>query len=137
MPVLPLLCLILAGANAAPSVMNRELKVRLMEEPRVLDWQLAATGLDAGVVVNLMEGLVRIGDRDEIVPALAESWETSNGGREITFVIRDGARWSDGVPIEARNFIDAWKRLLSPGTKAPWPSRSSRSRTPRNSTLGK
>jgi oligopeptide transport system substrate-binding protein len=96
------------------------LSVRFIDEPRVLDWQAAVTGIDAGPIVNLMEGLFRVGEKSKLEPAIATGWEVSNDRRELTLKLRPDARWSDGVAVEARHFVDAWKRLLTPAMKAPY-----------------
>ncbi|MCL6543262.1 MAG: hypothetical protein K6T87_22155, partial [Roseiflexus sp.] len=55
-----------------------------------------------------------------VEPALAESWEFSNGGKTITFHLRDGIKYSDGVPIKAEDFVYAFKRVLNPETASPY-----------------
>ncbi|NYT20135.1 MAG: diguanylate phosphodiesterase [Methanosarcinales archaeon] len=44
-------------------------------------------------------------ERDEvgIIPWLAESWEINSDGTEYTFYLREGVRWSDGVPLTAND----------------------------------
>ena len=37
------------------------------------------------------------------IPGLAESWEMSNGGKTYTYKLRDGLKWSDGVPLTAED----------------------------------
>lgn len=62
------------------------------------------------------EGLVRIendGTKDEIVPAGAESWESSEDGLTWTFHLRE-MNWSDGEPVVAQNYVDSFMRILNP-----------------------
>lgn len=64
----------------------------------------------------LQEGLVRIyndGNGDEIKPAGAESWDTSEDGLTWTFHLRDN-KWSDGEPVVAQHYVDSVLRLLNP-----------------------
>lgn len=71
---------------------------------------------------HLFEGLVKYAPEDtgavvndaRPVLGLAESMEVSADGLVYRFVIRDDARWSDGEPITAENFVYAWRRLLTP-----------------------
>lgn len=50
------------------------------------------------------EGLVRKNPfTDATEPALAESWETSEGGLRIVFTLREGLRWSDGAPLTTKD----------------------------------
>jgi oligopeptide transport system substrate-binding protein len=60
------------------------------------------------------EGLTRIDDELQVIPGAAESWETSADGKTITFHLRDGLRYSDGVPVVAGDFVYAAERLCSP-----------------------
>ena len=48
-------------------------------------------------------------------PWLAEKWEISGGGTEISFRLREGLRWSDGTPITAGDWVFAAKVALTPG----------------------
>lgn len=64
----------------------------------------------------LQEGLVRIyndGNGDEIKPAGAESWDTSEDGLTWTFHLRDN-KWSDGEAVVAQHYVDSVLRLLNP-----------------------
>lgn len=62
------------------------------------------------------EGLIRIendGTGDKIVPAGAESWETSEDGLTWTFHLRK-MDWSDGEPVVAQHYVDSFMRILNP-----------------------
>jgi oligopeptide transport system substrate-binding protein len=52
-------------------------------------------------------------------PGMAERWDVSKDGRTWTFHLRK-ARWSDGHPVTAQDFVFAWQRLLDPKTAAPY-----------------
>jgi oligopeptide transport system substrate-binding protein len=69
-------------------------------------WSISG-GLDA-------EGLTRIDEELQVVPGAAESWEFSPDGKTLTFHLRDGLVYSDGVPVVAEHFVYAAKRLCSP-----------------------
>ncbi len=56
----------------------------------------------------------------EPVRASCSSYTRSQDGRTYTFYIRDNAAWSDGSPLVAKDFADAWMRALSPATKADY-----------------
>jgi len=59
---------------------------------------------------NLYETLVRIDCEGRIGPGLAEVWSDDGGGRTWTFVLREGARFSDGSPLLAEHVIRSWIR---------------------------
>ncbi|WP_289628587.1 ABC transporter substrate-binding protein, partial [Escherichia coli] len=45
---------------------------------------------------------------------MATSWEVSNDGKTYTFHIREDAKWSDGHPVTAEDFVFGWQHLLDP-----------------------
>jgi len=69
------------------------------------------------IIGNAFEGLVKYDPDGTIVPALAESWDISEDGLTYTFHLRD-AKWSDGKPVVAGDFVYAWTRVLDPATAA-------------------
>ena len=52
------------------------------------------------------------------VPALAESWETSDDGLTWTFDIREGVEWSDGEPLTAADIAYTYNRIIDGGPEA-------------------
>lgn len=70
------------------------------------------------IVSNLFEGLVELDDEWNVIPALARRWEVDEGGRRYRFQLRPEARWSNGEPLTAHDFIFAWRRNLDPETGA-------------------
>ena len=60
------------------------------------------------------EGLTRLDENAQVVPGAAESWELSPDGKTITFHLREGLEYSDGVPVVAADFVYAAERLCSP-----------------------
>lgn len=85
-------------------------------EPESLDPAII-TGQPEGRIANaLFEGLCSYNEQGKAVPGVAESWEVSPDGRTYTFHLRADARWSDGEPVTARDFVESWKRTLTPET---------------------
>ncbi len=56
----------------------------------------------------------------DIIPGVAESWEVSDDGLTYTFHLRDDARWSNGEPVTAPQFVYSWRRALLPDTAADY-----------------
>ena len=52
-------------------------------------------------------------------PAGAESWSVSDDGLTYTFNIRQGWNWSDGTPVTAHDYVNAFRRIADPETAAP------------------
>jgi len=63
-----------------------------------------------------MEGLYRLGEDAETKPGIAESHETSEDGLTWTFKLRQDAKWSNGDPVTANDFVYAWQRAVNPDT---------------------
>ena len=50
----------------------------------------------------------------------AESYEVSDDGLEYTFKIRSDAKWSDGEPVKAADWVYSWRRLVNPDTASDY-----------------
>ena len=88
--------------------------------PRVFDPARAATPPDTDAVRALFEGLTDYEPGTlRPVPAVATKWEPSDGGRTWTFHLRADARWSNGDPVTAQDFVRSWRRTLRLGERAP------------------
>jgi oligopeptide transport system substrate-binding protein len=84
-----------------------------------LDPQLATMASDYSVLSALFEGLVAEDPVDlHPVPGVAERWTVSDDGTLHTFHLRTNARWSDGRALTAQDFIDSYRRILSPALGA-------------------
>jgi oligopeptide transport system substrate-binding protein len=71
------------------------------------------------VIVNLLEGLCILDRHGETAPGVASRWEQSDGGKTWTFYLRPEARWSNGDPVTAADFVYSWRRLADPKTASP------------------
>lgn len=67
---------------------------------------------DYMAAVNLYDALVTVDSSGQLVPELAESWQVSDDAREVTFTLREDARFSDGSPVEASDVVYTFERLL-------------------------
>ena len=104
--------------GAAVDFERQAITIALTQEPPNLD-SLRTTDLVSFFVIgHVNEGLVRYDRRGKIVPGVAKSWEQN--GKVITFHLRDNARWSDGSPVTAHDFVYAWRTLNDPATAAPY-----------------
>ncbi|MBS0856278.1 MULTISPECIES: ABC transporter substrate-binding protein [unclassified Tatumella] len=73
------------------------------------------------VSYDLLEGLAIVNPQGKVVPAVAESWENKDG-KIWTFHLRKNARWSNGEPVTAQDFVYSWRRLVDPKTASPYAS---------------
>lgn len=80
-----------------------------------LDPQVGTGQPDARVYSALYEGLVEYDPKNTLpIPAIAEKWELNSDSSELVFHLRHNARWSNGEPITAKDFVYTFKRGLSP-----------------------
>ncbi|HKR88990.1 MAG TPA: peptide ABC transporter substrate-binding protein [Phenylobacterium sp.] len=88
-------------------------------EPNTLDPSKAQLVAETLVIGDLMMGLATEAADGAVLPGMAERWETSPDGLTWTFQLRP-ARWSDGVPVTADDFVFAYRRILDPKTGSPY-----------------
>jgi len=88
-------------------------------EPATLDPSKAQLVAESVVIGDLMMGLATEAADGAVIPGMAERWETSADGLTWTFHLRP-ARWSDGVPVTAEDFVFAYRRILDPQTGSPY-----------------
>jgi len=112
-------CLALLGCGASDGVDNGSVLHRgLATDPESLDPQLARSMQAANVLRDIGEGLLSYTPDGQLVPGSAESWQISADGLVYTFNIRAAARWSDGNPVTAENFVIGLRRLVDPAIAA-------------------
>jgi oligopeptide transport system substrate-binding protein len=70
----------------------------------------------ADVLRDLFEGLVGEKPNGDLEPSGAESWTTSPDGKTYTFALRRDARWSDGSPVTAQDYVYGFRRAADPAT---------------------
>ena len=84
-------------------------------EPQSLDPHIATGVPEHHIISSLMEGLVhKDGETLEPRPGVAKSWDISADGRVYTFNLRKDARWSNGDPHNAHDYVWSWWRALQP-----------------------
>lgn len=85
------------------------------DEPESLDPPVSTGQPEARIYMSLFEGLVEYdGKTMEPTPALAERRQVNNDSSEFTFHLRRNARWSNGDPVTAHDFVYSVRRALSP-----------------------
>ena len=92
-------------------------------EPQSLDPQYMTGQPESRIAVALFDGLVEYEEKTMAQrPSLATSWDINSDGTLWTFHLRDNAKWTDGRPITAHDFVYSWRRALSAGFAAPYAS---------------
>jgi len=88
-------------------------------EPATLDPHKTEGTVESNILRDLFEGLVASGPKGEVLPAMAESWETKDN-KHFVFHLRKDAKWSNGDPVTAHDFEFAFKRAVDPKTASPY-----------------
>ncbi len=86
--------------------------------PKSLDPAIASAPPGTDVVRAIFEGLT---ETDPVtlseVPGVAESWAATDNYKVWTFNLRKNAKWTNGKPVIAEDFVRSWKRLIAMGKK--------------------
>lgn len=86
------------------------------EEPATLDPHLAEGLPSSHILRDLFEGLTSESPDGRVVPGAAIRWNISRDGKTYTFYLRRDARWSNGDPVTAQDFVYGLRRSASPAT---------------------
>ena len=107
-----------ATSTSAVNFEDNTITLSLTSEPPQMD-STRATDMVSGMLLgHIMEGLIRYGPENEILPGVAESWEM--GELSGTFHLRKDAYWSNGTPVTAHDFVFAWQTALNPTTASQY-----------------
>ncbi|WP_106478992.1 peptide ABC transporter substrate-binding protein [Phytohalomonas tamaricis] len=91
------------------------LNIGIYGEPSSLDAaRVNGAVYDNDVLGDLFEGLVTLAPDGRYLPGVASEWASSEDGLSWTFTLRDDAKWSDGQPVVAEDFVLAFRRVLNP-----------------------
>ncbi|MFM5854373.1 ABC transporter substrate-binding protein [Aeromonas rivipollensis] len=88
-------------------------------EPATLDPHKTEGTVESNILRDLFEGLVSSGPKGETLPGVAESWETKDN-KHFVFHLRKDAKWSNGEPVTAHDFVFAFQRAVDPKTGSPY-----------------
>src|SRR5215210_4916068 len=84
-------------------------------EPESLDPQMSSGQPEARIDIALYEGLVEYHPKTmEPIPGVAERWAIDEDATEYVFFLRKNAKFSNGDPITARDFVYSFRRGLRP-----------------------
>ena len=110
-----------AGTAGTPAAPRTVLNFGNGTEPQDLDPQVV-TGVPENKIINaLFEGLVSEGPTgSDTVPGVANRWDISPDGRTYTFHLRPEAKWSNGEPVTAQDFLASYRRILTPSLAAEY-----------------
>jgi oligopeptide transport system substrate-binding protein len=115
------------GGLPAPSIsvgtalaVEQNLSRTLDDTPRSLDPHLSTDNPGQRVLDDLFEGLTSVDIGGKPAPGVASSWESSADGKTWVFHLRPDARWSNGAPLTAGDFVYSLRRVVNPKTGAEY-----------------
>lgn len=88
-------------------------------EPESLDPALVSSVPANNIIRDLFEGLTATESSGKVVPGVAESWNQTDA-RTWVFNLRKDARWSNGDPLTADDFIYGLRRFVDPSIASPY-----------------
>jgi len=92
---------------------------RDLDEFSSVDPQVVEDVSGSNVVRDLFEGLMNQDAEGNLVPGMATEYEVSDDRMTYTFKLRD-AKWSNGDPVKASDFVFAWQRAVDPALASPY-----------------
>ncbi|MBU7218351.1 peptide ABC transporter substrate-binding protein [Staphylococcus gallinarum] len=122
--VLLVLTVITAGCSSAEGVYSDKGQVFrkvLPQDISSLDTALATDTVSFDLYNQIYEGLYTLDKDDKAVPGVAKSMpKKSDGGKTLTIKLRKNAKWSNGDPVTAQDFVYAWRRVVNPNTASEY-----------------
>jgi oligopeptide transport system substrate-binding protein len=91
----------------------------LSGEPSTLDPAGSGDNFSGQIIQDVYEGLTAESPDGSVVPAVASSWTIDRDGLRYTFHLRSNAKWSNGKPVRAQDFVAAWRRVVDPKKGSP------------------
>ncbi|HYL07026.1 MAG TPA: peptide ABC transporter substrate-binding protein [Candidatus Udaeobacter sp.] len=109
------------GLTQGPKLANDQtLRVMISDQPASLDPGQTQYTYETAVLRAISEPLLRpTSDLTGVVPAAAQSYESNADGTAYVFHLRTNAKYWDGVPVKAEDFVYAWQRLIDPRLASP------------------
>lgn len=91
---------------------KRSIAIAITQEPPDLNTTSSTDSVSFMVLTHVMEGLLTYDRDNNLVGGVAERWELREDG--ATFWLREDARWSNGEPVTAYDFVFAWRKVVDP-----------------------
>ena len=99
---------------------NQTFTYRLLDQFPTLDPQLIEETAGNHVGRQLFEALIIQDENGSLVPGVATEWSSPDGNNTWEFKLRPDAKWSNGDPVTAHDFVYAWRRAADPATASPY-----------------
>ena len=117
--ILPLFLLLFACGQKAERNPNTFVEASIGDARR-LNPVIANDSASGTVNDQVFNGLVKYDKDIKLVGDLAERWEVTNGGKTITFFLRRGVKWHDGVEFTANDCLFTYQKFVDPRVATPY-----------------
>ncbi|HSZ80487.1 MAG TPA: peptide ABC transporter substrate-binding protein, partial [Chthoniobacterales bacterium] len=114
------LLLLFLVAGCGPDGKRADLVILNGAEPESIDPAVVTGQLEGRICYAIFEGLLHFDRFGKPQPGIAESWDLSSDGKTYTFHLRANAKWSNGDPVTANDFVQSWRRVLLPETASEY-----------------
>lgn len=108
------------SSNSQSSAKKQTLTWMNTAEMATLDASKATDQASYEQINNVEEGLYLLGKNAKVQNALATSTKNSADGKTWTFTLRKNAKWSNGDPVTAQDFVYSWRRTIDPKTASEY-----------------
>lgn len=102
-----------SSVNSGGSAGANVLHMNIESEPPTLCSLDCYDVVSMNVLRHVMEGLTRLDDDNNVIPGIAEKWDVSEDELTYTFHLGE-AKWSNGEPVTADDFVFGWQKMLDP-----------------------
>jgi oligopeptide transport system substrate-binding protein len=110
-----------ARTLAAGKAPTSTLRIAVEQSPDPFDPATLGDNRTIELAQNVFDGLTDVSATNgSAIPALATRWTLSPSGKVYTFYLRKGAKFQNGDPVTAQDFVYSWNRTLSPKTASPY-----------------
>ena len=99
---------------------NQSYTFWLLDAIKTADPQKNTDVEGSDIIRQLFEGLLNEDDKGAPVPGVASGFDLSEDKLTYTFHLRPEAKWSNGDPVVAGDFVYAWRRLANPETASEY-----------------
>ena len=124
---LSLLLIIVSSCSDSVSPVDAALENQILHfgngsEPQGLDPHIVTGVPEHHLLISMCEGLTIANPKGgENLPGVAESWDISEDGKTYTFFLNQNAKWSNGDPVTAQDFVWSWMRILTSSLGSQYP----------------
>ncbi|MBC5947713.1 ABC transporter substrate-binding protein, partial [Bacillus pumilus] len=99
---------------------KQEATILESQEMPAMDTIQASDTISFTTMNNVFEGLYRFNDKEELVPGMADGEPVANKDKTVYNIKLKDAKWSNGDPVKAQDFVYAWQRALDPDQKSEY-----------------